>query len=229
DHTGQVVARNLVPNSSFELGLNGVTATRNLLLSRTTVSDRVVSGDWSFWPRAQQDITHLSYVRQEVTGLAGGGWLAFRAALRATTGSAREARLRVGFSDGGSRVYEWITSHTNVVGDMRWLEGAAQVPDGYDSARVMIYLYNENAANLSEGASFATDGWIAGFADSEQAALDQVAEYFDGDTPDVVDEGSREGSYSFPFFPIFLADSTVQGAHELRVEGDAPTWPVWEI
>src|SRR5699024_3230487 len=115
DHTGQVVARNLVPNSSFELGLNGVTATRNLLLSRTTVSDRVVSGDWSFWPRAQQDITHLSYVRQEVTGLAGGGWLAFRAALRATTGSAREARLRVGFSDGGSRVYEWITSHTNVV------------------------------------------------------------------------------------------------------------------
>src|SRR5699024_11993615 len=40
DHTGQVVARNLVPNSSFELGLNGVTATRNLLLSRTTVSDR---------------------------------------------------------------------------------------------------------------------------------------------------------------------------------------------
>src|SRR5699024_10876271 len=37
------------------------------------------------------------------------------------------------------------------------------------------------------------------------------------------------GAYSFPFFPIFLADSTVQGEHELRVEGDAPTWPVWEI
>ena len=37
------------------------------------------------------------------------------------------------------------------------------------------------------------------------------------------------GAYSFPFFPIFLADSTVQGEHELRVEGDAPVWPVWEI
>ena len=37
------------------------------------------------------------------------------------------------------------------------------------------------------------------------------------------------GAYSFPFFPIFLADSTVQGEHELTVEGDAPVWPVWEI
>src|SRR5699024_9560737 len=36
-------------------------------------------------------------------------------------------------------------------------------------------------------------------------------------------------AYSFPFFPIFLADSTVQGEHELTVEGDAPVWPVWEI
>src|SRR5690625_2706190 len=66
-------------------------------------------------------------------------------------------------------------------------------------------------------------------ADSEQAALDQVATYFDGDSPDVVDEGSREGAFSFPFFPIFLADSTVQGEHELVVEGDAPVWPIWEI
>ena len=47
---------------------------------------------------------------------------------------------------------------------------------------------------------------------------------------DVKREGGEiEGAYSFPFFPIFLADSAVQGAHELRVEGDAPTWPVWEI
>ena len=47
---------------------------------------------------------------------------------------------------------------------------------------------------------------------------------------DVKREGGEiEGAYSFPFFPIFLADSTVQGEHELRVEGDAPTWPVWEV
>src|SRR5690625_7928235 len=47
---------------------------------------------------------------------------------------------------------------------------------------------------------------------------------------DVKREGGEiEGAYSFPFFPIFLADSTVQGEHELRVEGDAPVWPVWEI
>src|SRR5690625_460932 len=47
---------------------------------------------------------------------------------------------------------------------------------------------------------------------------------------DVKREGGEiEGAYSFPFFPIFLADSTVQGEHELTVEGDAPVWPVWEI
>src|SRR5699024_896315 len=47
---------------------------------------------------------------------------------------------------------------------------------------------------------------------------------------DVKREGGEiEGAYSFPFFPIFLADSTVQGDHELVVEGDAPVWPVWEI
>src|SRR5690625_483322 len=47
---------------------------------------------------------------------------------------------------------------------------------------------------------------------------------------DVKREGGEiEGAYSFPFFPIFLADSTVQGEHELVVEGDAPVWPVWEI
>src|SRR5699024_11285528 len=66
-------------------------------------------------------------------------------------------------------------------------------------------------------------------ADTEAEALEQVETYFDGDTPDVVDEVSREGSYSFPFFPVFLSDSTVQGGHELTVEGDAPVWPVWEI
>lgn len=66
-------------------------------------------------------------------------------------------------------------------------------------------------------------------ADTEAEALEQVETYFDGDTPDVVDEVSREGSYSFPFFPVFLSDSTVQGGHELRVEGDAPVWPIWEI
>ena len=79
------------------------------------------------------------------------------------------------------------------------------------------------------GTRVLVDGVRVSFGETEQAALEQVESYFDGDMPDVVDEGSREGSYSFPFFPVFLADSTVQGEHELRVEGDAPVWPVWEI
>src|SRR5699024_244651 len=66
-------------------------------------------------------------------------------------------------------------------------------------------------------------------ADTEAEALEQVETYFDGDMPDVVGEVSREPSYSFPFFPVFLSDSTVQCGHELTVEGDAPVWSVWEI
>lgn len=58
---------------------------------------------------------------------------------------------------------------------------------------------------------------------------DSPGAFFDGDTPDELDQGSVEGAYSFPFFPVFFADSTVQGEHELVVEGDAPVWPVWEI
>src|SRR5699024_6630017 len=37
------------------------------------------------------------------------------------------------------------------------------------------------------------------------------------------------GAYSFTLYPVFLAASTVQGEHELTVEGDAAGWPVWEI
>lgn len=32
-----------------------------------------------------------------------------------------------------------------------------------------------------------------------------------------------------PFFPIVLASSTVEGAFELTVEGDAEAWPTWEV
>src|SRR5690625_7400046 len=47
---------------------------------------------------------------------------------------------------------------------------------------------------------------------------------------DVKREGGEiEGAYSFPFFPIFLADSTVEGEHELGGEGAAPGWHVWDI
>lgn len=103
----------------------------------------------------------------------------------------------------------------------------AQVPEAADAGFMNLRAsFRDQSAN--ENTMYATHFMVA-VADTEGEALSQVEPYFDGGTPDVVDEGSREGSYSFPFFPVFLADSTVQGEHDLTVEGDAPVWPVWEI
>lgn len=32
-----------------------------------------------------------------------------------------------------------------------------------------------------------------------------------------------------PFFPVILASSTVEGAYQLDIQGDAEAWPIWEI
>ena len=40
---------------------------------------------------------------------------------------------------------------------------------------------------------------------------------------------SLGGSATIPFLPVVLADSTVDGAYELDIQGDAETWPIWEV
>lgn len=132
---------------------------------------------------------------------------------------------------GGGTAYRTLPSVYASFTDGAVISGAFEVPEGYEGGTFDV---NPRAIRSSGDWSGQTVTMYYSnvqvvAAESEQAALDQVAEYFDGDTPDVVDEGSLEGAYSFPFFPVFLADSTVQGEHELRVEGDAPVWPVWEI
>lgn len=32
-----------------------------------------------------------------------------------------------------------------------------------------------------------------------------------------------------PFFPVILAQSTVQGRFDVTIEGDGPVWPAWEV
>lgn len=73
---------------------------------------------------------------------------------------------------------------------------------------------------------------------------DTLGKFFDGDTPDTSDaiylwEGTpgrspsvadgRGASHAYPFFPVMLSDSTVQGAYVLSIQGDAEAWPVWEV
>jgi len=140
----------------------------------------------------------------------------------------REDDSHITYNQSGE--YRKLTMGTMSGASSRFIH-AFQVPSGTSRVRAGFTFSSDPESHVApiEGDSAFLDDFSILVADSEQAALDQVEEYWDGDTPDVIDEGPREGAYSFPFFPIFLADSTVQGEHELRVEGDAPVWPVWEI
>src|SRR5690625_1950130 len=99
------------------------------------------------------------------------------------------------------------------------------------------YIYGSASKVISESYG----GFYSGMYVVPEAGVEFALGFFTGadvhantmvriENLDVKREGGEiEGAYSFPFFPIFLADSTVQGEHELTVEGDAPVWPVWEI
>ena len=109
--------------------------------------------------------------------------------------------------------------------DVRVLDAENQVVDGSQST-----LFSESYAGTYSGeytvpnnASYLVVGLFteADVHSNTQARVENLSVRRAGD--EIV------GAYSFPFFPIFLADSTVQGEHELVVEGDAPVWPVWEI
>lgn len=40
---------------------------------------------------------------------------------------------------------------------------------------------------------------------------------------------SFAGPATVPFFPVMLSSSTVDGAYELSISGDANAWPIWEV
>ena len=227
DHTGQIVARNLILNPSFEDGLN------NWRSYSGDVQEVTSDGKSDFWGGRSSGEKLL---RGVMTGGRGSVWADRRIAVTPGQWVGVGALVAVDGADvrhmlhfrlaGGSIVYPTTGLQAASTPEGAWVQGAIQAPSDASTVDLRI----DFVRTAGEGdMPYWVDDVVMVIADSEQAALDQVAEYFDGDTPDVIDEGSREGSFSFPFFPVFLADSTVQGEHELRVEGDAPVWPVWEI
>ena len=227
DHTGQIVARNLILNPSFEDGLN------NWRSYSGDVQEVTSDGKSDFWGGRSSGEKLL---RGVMTGGRGSVWADRRIAVTPGQWVGVGALVAVDGADvrhmlhfrlaGGSIVYPTTGQQAASTPEGAWVQGAIQAPSDASTVDLRI----DFVRTAGEGdIPYWVDDVVMVIADSEQAALDQVAEYFDGDTPDVIDEGSREGAYSFPFFPVFLADSTVQGEHELRVEGDAPVWPVWEI
>ena len=223
---GVVVKRNEAINGDFENDLYGWTILGGTGVSTVAYNSQMWGGLGGHLLQVScDDSAEFTSARQvDVVPVNPGEWVGV--AGRIATRSGDTVRLQIvwtlssGFSWSPS---PWVSA-TFYSG--RRLHYAYQAPEGAVGFRVEFQNRKEVGAS---GRHMWLDRVQYSIAGSEQAALDNTSEYFDGDTQDVIDEGSREGSYSFPFFPVFLADSTVQGEHELRVEGDAPVWPVWEI
>ena len=230
DHTGQIVARNLAINGNFSDGTNGWTvSTTSTLTTNSHFAGKMWGGLGYSSDDAPMGVATLGSqatvlnVSQVNNSFVESGYIV----MAALVASERNAEVRpiFGFrtSSGGSIRNDTGTYQSANFYEGRKLVHVSQIPDNTGQLTAQINFRGASGDRLW------LDHVMIAVADSESEALAQVETYFDGDTPDVVDEGSREGAYSFPFFPVFLADSTVQGEHELRVEGDAPVWPVWEI
>src|SRR5690625_2073966 len=228
DHTGQIVARNLVINGDFEHGLAGWVRYAGTL--QITTDKPELWGDiggTKAYHVTDGGAWFDGFLHRPIT-VSPSQWVGIRSLAACDDGNTTSYNFV--WRDGTGSQVGSVTSarYDAYVPGGAVMVAAFQAPESAASVEVRI-LQRQASGLLVAGSRMWADRVSVSLADSEQAALDQVAEYFDGDTPDVVDEGSREGAFSYPFFPVFLADSTVQGEHELRVEGDAPVWPVWEI
>ena len=230
DHTGQIVARNLAINGNFSDGTNGWTmSTTSTLTTNSHFAGKMWGGLGYSSDDAPMGVATLGSqatvlnVSQVNNSFVESGYIV----MAALVASERDAQIRpiFGFrtSSGGSIRNDVGTYQSANFYEGRKLVHVSPIPDNTGQLTAQINFRGASGDRLW------LDHVMIAVAPTESEALAQVESYFDGDTQDVIDEGSREGSYSFPFFPVFLADSTVQGEHELRVEGDAPVWPVWEI
>lgn len=223
---GEVVARNILSNPSFELS-SDFSITTHLSTSSVSYGPRVVSGSQAAVLTAQDTINAFAYaaLSADIGSGSDGKWVAFYVSNVQSVGFSGSFRLRLGFDVGGSWSYssygEYIPALSSDGGNGGLI--VVQVPSGASrEARAMLYVYgSESGGSASPGQQFTTDAWMVAVGETEAEALDQVADYFDGSTPSLYD-GS--GAYEFPFFPVRIGGSVVQGEYELQVEGDAPAY-----
>lgn len=218
DGDGNIVARNLVNDPSFE---NGIKEFSDGAIVREHSDEWSKSGKFSHKTASDRDSPGSSYIdiATSVNALGKnfdrGDWIGVQVTLYKST-DANIGHIRQVYMN-GTQIESPLEAGEHTI------RGAFQVPE---DGNWYLRLYHYGAKD--DGTVYWDDLSIVK-ASTESEALAQVEHYFDGDTPDELDQGRLEGAYSFPFFPVLLADSTVQGEHELRVEGDAPVWPIWEI
>ena len=180
---GELVARNRFKNPSFEVDLSGITSSPTATLTRAG-NLAVASGEWGLQVEISDSTEFGGWIHQsiDVTPDDWGHWVGWSAAVR---NSINVSQLRWYYEvRQGSTVLSGDYAGTfDVTSDS--LEDsprevfAAQIDEGADNVRLWLRPVTSHAY-----ARYFTDDWIAAVGDSEQAALDEVATYFDGDTPD---------------------------------------------
>lgn len=147
--------------------------------------------------------------------------------------------VRVEVSVWGTAGYEPLGDEYHVVppGGSFVFEFENVVPPRNDSAGFKLF-YEEGDDVPDSGASLVVQDGVT-FVESDTAVTpfngdtsprDGVAFRWDGTPGDSESFAVTAKSVSrAPFFPIMVASSTVDGAYQLDIQGDAPAWPIWEV
>lgn len=146
--------------------------------------------------------------------------------------------VRIRVRDASGANLEEANSLTTVSIDAGLTEIAASrvMPAGATTMFIYLNMYASGTASAPVGSRVGLRNAIV------EVGTD--GPYFDGSTPPSGDAEYRwtgpvnastseqlavTSSYAFPFFPILVSPSVVQGRYELEVQGDADVWPTWTI
>ena len=180
---GEVVARNLFSNPSFELGLEGVEHSGNASLTHVG-GLAVATGDYGMQVSINNASINAGWVRQVAPASSDdwGKWVGWSAVVRNSI-SVLSLRWYYEVRQGTSVLSSGYMGNFPVdwspLPDAPRHSFAVQVDHGADEIRFWL-----RPTKALSSARYFTDDWVGVLADSEQEALDQAATYFDGDTPD---------------------------------------------
>ena len=190
---GVEVARNLVTNPSFEdpAPLAGImSSSSTVTISSVTTAQTVHAGSRALGVVIENANSSAGWVAQDFTSFSPGGWIAMSVRARNSVGMAPGLRFYFNFYDasGGSLdpsgyVGGDVMGSNSEPGNMTVLTVAIPLPA--DATRARGFLRPREAVTFGR---YHTDAWIAAVGATEAEALEKVADYFDGDTPD-----DREG------------------------------------
>lgn len=182
---GSGVARNLIPNPSFEVGVAGVTAGAGATVARFSTARPERVGDYLLGVSVA-GVTAPAWARQivPVSGVDG-QWVAFSALVGRSSGVSHARIIARCHDAGGASLGEIISPYLTLRNqNLDRLTVSRQIPVGTASIQCFVWLYGAaSSATPPQDGTILTDAWQAVIASTEADALAQVAEYFDGSTP----------------------------------------------